>query len=348
MQAVILAGGSGTRFWPMSRQARPKQLLSLGGEGSLLEETLARLEPLVPVQSVWVCTTEALADEVRRQLPQIPAEQILEEPLGRNTAAAIGWSISQMPPSLQHEASAVLPADHHVTDPQAFRSVLEKASRISEERQIIMTLGVKPTRAETGYGYLELGEAVDKNSDLRPVVRFREKPDQETARQFLDSGNYLWNAGIFVFPGTVLLDRMSACQPEIATGLEEISRHPERLAELYEKLPAISIDHGVMEQLDDLGTLPLDCGWSDLGSWEALWEQLDKDEFANTSRGSVISIDSTGSLLVADEGVVAVLGIKDLVVVKTGDAVLVVPRERSQEVRRIVSELAARNRQEIL
>lgn len=348
MQALILAGGSGTRFWPLSRRRRPKQLLSLSGERSLLRLTFERLAPLVDAASTWVCTTRQLAEAVRQQLPEVPAAQVLAEPEGRNTAPAIAWSICQMPEAARGEIVAVLPADHFMSDEESFRATLAAAAEVSARQGRIMTLGVRPTRPESGYGYLELGELLDDSLGLRRVRRFTEKPDAATAERFYASGDYLWNAGIFVFPGRVLLDRLAAHQPAIHEVLAALEETPARLAELYRRMPAVSIDHALMEKLDDLGNLPLDCGWSDLGSWEALWEQLEGDELGNVRRGSVVAVDSRDNLLIAEDGTVAVVGVDELVVVKAGEAVLVVPKQRSQEIRRLVEELERRGRDELL
>jgi mannose-1-phosphate guanylyltransferase len=328
MRALILAGGSGTRFWPLSRRQRPKQFLPLEGDQSLLQVTAARLQPLIEARSIWVCTTRSLVAQVRQQLPEVPPDQILAEPVGRNTAAAIGWSLSCMPDEEKKEPVAVFPADHRIEEPSSFRATLEAA--------------------DTGYGYLELGETLDSESGLRRVLRFTEKPDPPTARSFFESGNYLWNAGIFVFPAAVLLKSLQNFQPELAEGLQELKRRPEQLEDLYRRLPAVSIDHGVMEHLDNLGTLALDCGWSDLGSWEALWEVLTEGPLGNVERGQVVSLESEASLFYADQGTIAALGVAGMVVVKTGDSVLIVPKERSQEIRRLVVELGKRELEKLL
>jgi mannose-1-phosphate guanylyltransferase/mannose-6-phosphate isomerase len=350
LRALILAGGSGTRFWPLSRKSNPKQLLALEGERSLLRETVERLRPLVEPEDVWVCTTAALAERVRQDLPEVPPGQILAEPQGRNTAPAIGWSIRSMPEEARRGVVAVLPADHRMGDPAAFRETLERAGRVVEREDRVMTLGVVPRWAETGYGYLELEPEIGPEG-VRRVRRFVEKPSPENAARFVAAGNYLWNAGIFLFRGTTLLAILERLQPELAQGLEEIanvSDSPERLAELYGRLPSDSIDYAVMEKLDGISTLPLDCGWSDLGSWEALDEVLPRDEAGNTGRGDRLAVDAHGNLLFADAGTIAVLGVEGLVVVRTGDAVLVCPKSRSQEVKKLVSELAARGREDLL
>lgn len=346
--ALILAGGSGTRFWPASRRARPKQLLALDGERSLLQATVDRLIPLVGPESIWIATTPALAAEVAQQLPELAPDRLLVEPAPRNTAPAIGFALQAMPEAARQGAVAVLPADHRVADGREFRRVLAEALAVAAASTTVVALGVVPRWAETGFGWLELGETRPGAPGLRHVARFREKPDAATARQFLASGGHLWNAGIFVFQGSAMLDHLDRFAPEIGAGLAAIRREPERAAELFAGLPSRSIDYAVMEHLTDLVALPLDCGWDDLGSWQALFDVLPADTSGNRSHGATCAVDARDNLLFADAGTIAVLGVEGLAVVRTADAVLVLPRERAQEVREIVDALERAGRTDLL
>ncbi|MEM6453497.1 MAG: sugar phosphate nucleotidyltransferase [Acidobacteriota bacterium] len=352
VHALILAGGSGTRFWPLSRRARPKQLLALDGPRSLLQATVDRLAPDVPPARVWICTTAALQDAIRAQLPDVPTDQVLVEPEGRNTAPAIGWSIHRMRQAIGDDIVAVLPADHRIADPRGFRGALAAAARIAVDDDRIVTLGVRPRWAETGYGYLELGDALASAAagvDARRVARFREKPDADTAQRYFNGGNHLWNAGIFVFRGTTLLRHLARLQPAMAEALEGMADDPDATAARYGQLESISIDYAVMEHLDDIGTVPLDAGWSDLGSWSALDEVLEADaDTGSVLHGDALAIDAPDNLIYAEDATVAVVGVSGLAVIQSGDAVLVLPKERAQDVRRVVEMLRAAGRDDRL
>jgi mannose-1-phosphate guanylyltransferase len=344
LSALVLAGGSGTRFWPASRRLRPKQFLVLDGDRSMLQATVDRLSPLVPRERVWISTTAALAGAVAEQLTEIDPERILIEPAGRNTAPAIGWSIASMPPATREGALAVLPSDHRIGDAGAFRAALAAAAGEAELHDRVVALGVVPRHAETGFGYLETGAALPGTPGLLAVRRFTEKPDRETAERFFAGGRHLWNAGMFVFRGARLLELLSLHARELATGLAALAREPRRVDELYRALPSISIDYALMEKLDDLVTLPLDCGWDDLGSWDALAAVLPADAAGNASRGGTLVLDGARNLTYTETGTIAVLGLSDLIVVRSGNAVLVAPRSAAQEVRRVVEALAAAGR----
>ncbi len=348
LSALVLAGGSGTRFWPASRRSRPKQLLALDGGRSLLQATVDRLAPLVPAERVWVATTPALAAAVREQLPGLGPDRLVVEPAPRNTAPAIGFALARMPVEARRGAVAVLPSDHRVAEPEAFRATLAAAAEVAERDDRVLALGVVPTRAETGFGYLEVGEALPGAPGLREVVRFREKPDRATAERFLAGGRHLWNGGIFVFRGETMRAAIARLAPEVGAGLAALEGDPSSAARRFAALPAVSIDVAVMEKLEGFATLPLECGWDDLGSWQALHDALPGDGAGNRVHGSAVAVDARDNLLFAEQGTIAVVGVEGLVVVRTGDAVLVLPRERAQEVRRIVERLESNGRDDLL
>lgn len=350
---LILAGGSGTRFWPLSRRDRPKQLLRLFEELSLLQRTVERVRPLATPENVWVCTTERLADQVAQQLPDVPRAQILAEPEPRNTAPAIAWAVAQMPDEVRDGAIVVLAADHFVSDEDAFCDAVALAVRTATEQRRILTLGVVPRWAETGYGYLELEREVGSELEAIELRRFVEKPDAETAEEFVAGGRHLWNAGNFVFCGDVFLERVARDLPELSEGLERLAQaEPEERAAIYGELPKISVDHGVMERQQDLMTVPLDCGWNDVGSWQALAELVEPDADGNRARGRILAHEAERNFVYVDGAAepktVALLGVDDLVVVQTADAILVMPRERSQQVRVLVDALRAADDEDLL
>ncbi len=352
---LILAGGSGTRFWPLSRREHPKQLLRLFEDLSLLQRTAQRMAPLAGSEDIWVCTTEALAAQVEQQLPDVPRAQILAEPMARNTAPAIAWAVDQMPAEVRQRPIVMLAADHYVPDEPAFCDAVAVAVDTAAREDRILTLGVVPRWAETGYGYLELEQELSGALEPQAVARFKEKPDEATAMEFYESGRHLWNAGNFVFRGDVLLERVARDLPELAQGLEalrQVPRGSSEALEIYSKLPRVSIDHGLMEHQRDLMTVPLDCGWNDVGSWQALAELLEPDASGNRVRGTALLEDARDNLVFEDPqappATVALLGVEGLAVVRTRDAVLVMPRELSQRVKEIVERLEREGREELL
>ncbi len=346
--AVIMAGGSGTRFWPASRRLRPKQLLALtpGDERSLLRATVERIAPLVPAERVLVVTSAELAEETAAELPELPRNNILAEPLGRNTAPCIGWAAAVVRRRDPHAALMVLPADHHIGDEEGFRAVLRRGIRAAEEGAIV-TVGIEPTRAETGYGYLEKGAPVRDGVHL--ARRFVEKPNRRRAEQFLASGQFLWNSGMFFFRASVILEAIARHLPSLSEGIARLDlaatreREDEELARTYPGLPHVSIDHGIMEKVEEVWVVPGNFGWSDLGSWTTAWELADRDADDNAITAETLVEDAHGNYVSAPPGkLVALVGVDDLVVVDTDDALLVVPRSRAQDVRAIVAQLRDR------
>lgn len=341
-----MAGGSGTRFWPASRRARPKQLLPLAGTRSLLRATIDRIAPLVPSERVVVVTSAALLEATREVLPELASENVLAEPVGRNTAPCIGWAAATIRKRDPEAVLAVLAADQHVTDEPGFVAVCRRALEAAG-RGALVTIGITPTYAETGYGWIEVGGEVGPG--VNEVVRFVEKPDAVRARAYLEGGVHLWNAGQFFFRADAILAAIEMHLPALAAGLLSIESAPPAeasavLAATYPTLPSISIDHGVMEKARGVLCVPGSFGWSDVGSWTAAWDLGARDGDGNVVDGAQgVLVDTRGSYVRAPAGkVVALIGVEDLVVVDTPDALLVMPRARAQDVRAVVGELEKR------
>ncbi len=353
--AAVMAGGAGTRFWPLSRRRRPKQLLPLVGERSLLARTVDRLLTLVPPHRLWVVTVAEVAEAVRQELPHLPPENVLVEPVGRDTAACVGW-LSWRTARLDPEALLlVAPSDHVIGDESALRRALEAAVRTAALRGGLVTLGIRPTRPETGYGYLEFAEPVEEVAGVpvHRVQRFVEKPDAERAAEYLASGRYRWNSGIFAWRVAAMEAAIREHLPELAAGLDRIAADTARLGERealarhYPHLPKISVDFGVMEKARQVWGVSGEFGWSDVGSWTGLEEVLAAGA-GGVTIGPVVSLDSERCVLVSDGPLLAAVGVSDLVVVATRDAVLVVPKDQAQRVKQLVEQLQREGREEPL
>jgi mannose-1-phosphate guanylyltransferase len=342
---VIIAGGSGTRFWPLSRTSRPKQFLPLASDQPLIADTAARLKGLAPPSRTLVVCGKLHARAVRAAVPRLPAKNVLVEPAARNTAPAIGLATIEVASRDPDGVLLVLPSDHHVGDPARFREVLAQAAEVARTGMLV-TIGLSPSRPETGYGYIQVGEPLGGGGGggaARRVRRFVEKPDAATARQYVQSGEYLWNGGIFVFQAKVMLDAIRAHLPALADGLDVIRRSRAKLARVFPKLPSISIDYAVMEKATNIAVLPGDFGWSDVGSFAAMEEVRALDARGNVAAGKLpLLLDCDGCVVLGQERPLAVVGMKDVVVVDAGDAVLVVPKARSQDVRQVVEALKQR------
>jgi mannose-1-phosphate guanylyltransferase len=347
VHALILAGGAGTRFWPASRSARPKQLLPLLGDEPMILATARRVLPLCAPghwARVLVATGAHLAAATQTLLPELPEANLLIEPVPRNTAPCIGWAAATVARTDPESVLAVLPSDHHIADVDRFREILAAA------------IGIRPTHPETGFGYIETGDP--RPSGALSALRFVEKPDRQRAASFVAGGRHLWNAGMFFFRACDMLAAIRAHLPALAEGLAEIDRaaacgaEAEALARVFPELPPVSIDHGVMEHLAELAVVPGDFGWSDVGSWQSAWELADKDEHGNNAHKGSVLIDAHGNYVVdlrrplegearPPRKVIALVGVSDLVVVETDDALLVVPRDRAQDVKHVVDALRA-------
>ena len=353
--AVIMAGGSGTRFWPLSRRKRPKQLLELYGRGSLLEQTVDRIRGMIPPERVYVFTSDAIRREVVRRLPGVPREQIVAEPAARNTAPTIGLAAHEILRRDPDGIMVVLPSDQVIRKPAEFHRALGAACRFGAVEGRSVLIGLKPTRAETGYGYIRLGPPAARLSgqDLYEARQFTEKPDAATAKQYVDSGEYLWNGGMFVWRASTLLRHLAACKPEMAQGLAEIAAaggagNSRAMGELYPQLEKVSIDYAVAEKIAGVFAVAADIGWSDVGSWAEAYELNAKDGGGNVAPGESLCLNSTGNLIRVEGKLVVTVGVDDLVIVETPDALLVCRRQRSQEVGKAVMELERRGRGDLL
>jgi mannose-1-phosphate guanylyltransferase len=374
---VILAGGSGTRFWPRSRRAHAKQVLALDGERTMIQQTLERLLPLTAVDGVWVITNKLLNAVIEEQLPLVSREKILAEPMGRNTAPACALAAFLLEAEASETVIGIFPSDHVVKDTKRFAEVVSAGIQLAASGERIVVLGIPPTRAETGYGYIELGETLDATAvpcgdiPVRRVKRFTEKPDAARAEKFVASGNYAWNGGIFLWSARTLADAIREHCPEMVPPMEKIvaayAKSPAEFkrvfTEVYPQCREISIDYAVLEPRSAKGDgkaeiycLPADFAWNDLGSWNSLYENIvgpDSGDVgtANVSDGAStqsVVIDAQGNYVYALGKVVALIGVTDLVVVETTDALLITTRDRAQDVGKVVAELKARGRYDLI
>ena len=361
--AVILAGGRGTRFWPRSRTRTPKQLLNIVGEGSMLQQTVARLAPVVPVQRIWTVTNAEQAAALRKQLPAAARKHVLTEPVGRNTAAAIALAAIHVRHSTHGDALlAVLPADHYIAQPEKYREIARAALDVAREPGRMVVLGIPPTRPETGFGYVERqGESVTTQGAPVFAVRcFKEKPQLAVAKEYAASGNFHWNAGMFFWRVSTFLDALKQFLPATHELLEELAQHigkrsyEMKLKRIYPKLENISVDYAILERASQLPgaprvfVIPAEIGWSDIGSWAAVYELLAKHPGENIIAGPGQSLDAEGNFLWSPGKFIAAIGVRDLVVVDTPDALLICPRDRAQDVGKTVKGLEDRKQKKLL
>jgi len=365
-RTVILAGGSGTRFWPRSRRARAKQVLTLDGERSMIQQTVERLKPVSGIEKTWVITNEYLAQEIADQLPGLPAAQIIQEPVARNTAPACGLAAFLIERENPDAVLGIFPSDHVIADEPRFLKALQKSIAVAAAGDNIVVLGIEPVRAETGYGYIETGDFAKDDSALH-VRRFIEKPNQNKAEEFVAAGNYYWNSGMFIWSARTLANAVREHLPETAPLLEKIAaaygtpQFEEAFRALYPKCENISVDYAVLEprsakgeHLSHLYCLPAEFSWNDLGSWTSLYEyqletRLRGDAEGNvTDTGGHLAIDATDNYIYSPRKFVALVGVENLVIVDTEDALLIAHRDHSQDVGKIVKELGSSGRTDLI
>ena len=348
--AVIMAGGVGSRFWPKSRERTPKQLLEIYGKGTMIQNTVNRLTDIIDPRNIIIVTNKVQKTLVMKQLPQIPDENLIVEPLGRNTAPCIGMAAMLLARIDPEAVMMVLPADHIMQNEEEFRRVMRLATWVAYESGSLVTVGIQPTRPETGYGYIQV---LDEDEGRNPyfsrgvykVKTFAEKPNLVTARQFLESGDFLWNSGMFVWRVDAILREIERLIPELYGHLQEIGRvigskeYDSTVETVYRMIRSVSIDYGVMEKAGNVLVIKGNFGWSDVGSWDEVFRLSGKDDHGNTVTGKAFLLDSRNTMIQAHDRFVAAIGVDDLIVIVSDDAVLVCRQGKSQDVKEVVDYL---------
>ncbi len=351
--AVIMAGGVGARFWPKSRVEEPKQLLNLFSERSMIQNTVDRLEGLIKNSNIYVITNKIQKPQIVEQLREIPSENIIEEPFGKNTAAAIGLASLVVESKHKDAVTIILPADHLINDKDEFQRVIKEASEYANSNDALVTIGIDPTRPDTGYGYIQIDDNGEDNS-LHKVIRFAEKPNLETAKRFLNSGDFFWNSGMFIWRTDVILNEIKKYMLDLNDGLETIrtalgkDNYDEVLTKVYGLLRSISIDYGIMEKSKVVKLIKGKFDWSDVGSWDAVYHLLEKDSKNNVGKGDIYFGNTEGTYVNSNNKFTAVIGVKDLLVINTDDATLVCHRDYAQDVKLVVDYLKMNKKDELL
>lgn len=349
---VIMAGGGGTRFWPLSRKETPKQLLNLSGKDAMINETVARLVRIADSANIFIVTNAAQAEKMMRVTAgRVPAENILREPSARNTAACVGYAAMKIMKTFGDGVMVVTPSDAYIRDEAEYARILQIAVQAAEEKNALVTVGITPTFPATGYGYIRCEQG---GGAVRKVGAFVEKPDLERAKAYLASGNYVWNSGVFVWKASVILEKFRTLLPDIFEDLETIAAafgtpdEEKVLEEVYPQIRSISVDYGIMEKSDNILVVPGEFGWNDVGSWDMMNVLHKEDAEGNIVLGDALVVDSTNTTVYAGSRLVAVVGADDLVVVETKDAVMVCPRSRAQDVKKLVDALKEQKRTDVL
>ena len=355
--AVIMAGGKGERFWPRSRRNMPKQFLSLTDDGkTMIQLTVERIQPLIAIEDVFVVTNKDYKELVKAQLPELPEENIVLEPMAKNTAPCIGLASMYIKKKYDDAVMVVLPSDHLIKFNSMFINTLKDAIEVAEEKTNMATIGITPNYPETGYGYINFGEEKQntKNHNVYKVERFVEKPNLEKAKEYLLSGKYLWNSGMFVWKASTILGQFEKLLPDTYAGLLKIeealgTEDAESVLEIeFQKFQSESIDYGIMEKAQDIYTLPGNFGWDDVGSWLALERFNRTNDQGNVVNGNVISIDTKNSIIQGSDKLIATVGVDNLIVVDTADALLICKKENAQDIKRVLENLKICNRVEYL
>jgi mannose-1-phosphate guanylyltransferase len=342
--AVIMAGGIGSRFWPRSKEKTPKQLLKIIGENTMIQDTVSRLHGLVENNDIYIITNKVQRKEIINQLPQIPAENVIEEPFGKNTAACIGLASIMIEQKAKDGIMVILPADHLIKELDRYHDTIKKAANFAYESKGLVTIGIKPERPETGYGYIQVDEN-DHKENIFKVINFAEKPNYATAVRFLESGDFFWNSGMFIWRADAILEEIKLFMPDLYEGLEKIKndlntkKFENTLLTEYGLLKNISIDYGIMEKSQRVHLIKGEFSWSDVGSWEEVYQLTPKNKDGNAFIGNVFTEMTADTYIYSPDKFAAVIGVENLIVINTPDALLVCRRDQAQEVKKIVDYL---------
>jgi mannose-1-phosphate guanylyltransferase len=354
LYAAIMAGGSGTRFWPRSRKDRPKQILNITGDEILLRKAIQLIRPIIPISRIKVVTTESQADAVKKTAPELVSGNILTEPFGKNTAPAIGLSALFIQKEHPDAVMVILPADHYIQDEKRFHEQVMVGVRQAFEADVIVTIGITPRAPETAYGYIEADQLVDKQGSIYTVKSFHEKPDEQRARDFINQGNFFWNSGIFIVKASYILGEIAEYLPHNHEWLMRIKscldtdQESAAISKAYQNMEAISIDYGVIERSRHVFMIAGDFGWDDVGSWPSAARYWFKDRGQNAFIGEIINLDSSECIIYSPKKPVALLGVEDLVIVEEDDVLLVSKKQRAQDVKKLVDKLRSQDRDELL
>lgn len=354
--AVVMAGGVGTRFWPKSRRKNPKQFLKLLGKASLLDSTLRRMQSIIPPENCFIITNKAYHAQVVASLGDVPKENIISEPTNRETVSCVALAAAKLKAKDPNAVMIALPADHYIGDEEEYIVTLKKAIEYAHKNDQFVTLGITPTEPKTGYGYIKVLHEYQDNLGIFAVERFTEKPNEKTAQSFLQDGGYYWNSGIFIFRLPILFDAIDQYLPNMKPGINRILRHIGKKTEnkvidaSYKSFPKTSIDYGIMEKVKNIAVIPANFVWDDVGSWSALEKYLPKDDEGNNSlSGSkFISVDTDGCIIDSEAKLIAAIGVRDLIIIQTGDCLLVCHKSKDQEVKKLVEKLKEQGLEEYL
>lgn len=353
---LIMAGGSGTRFWPRSKTQKPKQYLNIFGESSLLQDTIERFATFTEKENIYIVSSANQAKVLEEQTPMLPKQNLIYEPIGRNTLPCIGLAAMYAERENPDGIMVVSPSDHLITNNQLFEETVLAAVKIADERNGIVTIGITPSYPATGYGYVETKEDITGDEKIAQfkVERFVEKPDEKTASEYLKQGGFYWNSGLFVFKVSVFLEAVEKFAPELYADLRKIQAdfgnptYEETLDTIYRAVKGISVDYGIMEHADNIFLVEGNFDWNDLGSWESVYLTDEKDENGNAGAGEALLVDTKNSYVYSDEKLIAVVGLEDVIVVQDGNTTLVCKRDKAEDVKKIVEQLKAEKKDKYL